>query len=347
MKTKLMTNQIGRLLAMSAVILLASCGGEKKTDEAKVAQQEQLTKVKIETVSVQDVDQIGEFTATVEAQVKNNIAPQTPFRIKKIYVEVGDHVKEGQLLAKMDATNLQQARIQLNNQETEFKRVDELYKVGGTSKSSWDAQYTALEVARTAYHNLVENTQLMSPIGGIITARNYDSGDMYNGGTPIFTVEKIRPVKLMVNVSESLFTKVKKGHEVDVRFDVYGEEVFKGKVSLVYPTIDPSTRTFPVEIMIQNNDERVRPGMFARVTMTFGSLRRVVAPDRAIVKQAGAGNRYIYVYHEDGKVSYHKVEIGRRFDNKYEVISGVSDGDQVVITGQSRLTNGMEVEIEK
>ena len=162
----------------------------------------------------------------------------------------------------------------------------------------------------------------------------------------IFTVEQIRPVKLFVNVSESYFTQVKKGNEVDIKLDVYGDEVFKGKVSLVYPTIDAATRTFPVEIKIANADERVRPGMFARATMNFGTLNHVVAPDQAIVKQSGSGDRYIYVY-KNGKVSYQKVELGRRMGNKYEIVSGVDNGDQVVITGQNRLTNGMEVEIDK
>lgn len=267
-------------------------------------------------------------------------------RIEKLFAEVGDHVKAGQLLVKMDETNLKQTKIQLDNQELEFKRIDELYKVGGASKSAWDAQKTQLDVNRATYKNLQENTQLLSPITGIVTARNYDSGDMYSGGSPIFTVEQIRPVKLLINVSESLFTKVKKGKDVDIRLDVYGDEVFKGKVSLVYPTIDPNTRTFPVEIKIDNNDERVRPGMFARVTIGFGTQNHVVAPDLAIVKQSGAGDRYIYVY-KDGKVYYEKVELGRRMGNKYEVISGVNSGDQVVISGQSRLNNGMEVEIEK
>ena len=331
---------------MIALTFLAGCSGNAKIEEGVEAEVNNKVRVKIEKVMSQDVDQLEEFTATVEAQVKNNIAPQTPFRIKQTYVEVGDHVKAGQLLAEMDATNLQQAKIQLDNQETEFNRINELYKVGGTSKSSWDAQKTTVEVARTAYKNLVENTKLLSPISGVVTARNYDSGDMYSGAAPIFTIEKIRPVKLKVNVSESLFTKVKKGKKVDVRLDVYGQEVFQGVISLVYPTIDPATRTFPVEIKIQNADERVRPGMFSRVTMNFGTMQRVVAPDRAIVKQAGAGDRYIYVY-RDGKVAYQLVKIGRRLGNKYEIISGVEDGDQVVITGQTRLTNGMEVEIEK
>ena len=337
------TSQMLKVIPIATLALLMSCSGNK-SEEATETQNEKV-KVKVETVSVQDVEQLSEFTATVEANIKNNIAPQTPFRIEKIFAEVGDHVKAGQLLAKMDATSLKQAKIQLDNQEIEFKRIDELYKVGGASKSAWDAQKTSLEVARETYKNLVENTQLLSPISGIVTARNYDSGDMYSGGNPIYTVEEIRPVKLMVNVSESLFTNVKKGHEVDIRLDVYGDEVFKGKVNLVYPTIDPATRTFPVEIKIANSDERVRPGMFARVTMSFGHMDHVVAPDRSIVKQSGAGDRYIYVCKDD-KVSYQKVKLGRRMGDKYEIISGVEDGDQVVITGQSRLTNGMEVEIE-
>lgn len=294
------TSQMLKVIPIATLALLMSCSGNK-SEEATETQNEKV-KVKVETVSVQDVEQLSEFTATVEANIKNNIAPQTPFRIEKIFAEVGDHVKAGQLLAKMDATSLKQAKIQLDNQEIEFKRIDELYKVGGASKSAWDAQKTSLEVARETYKNLEENTQLLSPISGIVTARNYDSGDMYSGGNPIYTVEEIRPVKLMVNVSESLFTKVKKGHEVDIRLDVYGDEVFKGKVNLVYPTIDPATRTFPVEIKIANSDERVRPGMFARVTMSFGHMDHVVAPDRSIVKQSGAGDRYIYVC-KDGKVS--------------------------------------------
>ena len=332
-----------QLIALLAVALLGACSGGK--DKVAVEQVDEKPRVKLADVKARPVEQIHEYTATVEAEVKNNIAPSSPVRIDRILVEVGDRVSKGQKLVSMDEANLKQTKFQLDNQEIEFKRMDELYKVGGASKSEWDAAKMALDIKETAYRNLLENTALLSPINGVVTARNYDNGDMYSGGNPIYTVEEIRPVKLMVNVSESLFTKVKKGHEVDIRLDVYGDEVFKGKVNLVYPTIDPATRTFPVEIKIANSDERVRPGMFARVTMSFGHMDHVVAPDRSIVKQSGAGDRYIYVC-KDGKVSYQKVELGRRMGDKYEIISGVEDGDQVVITGQSRLTNGMEVEIE-
>ena len=189
-----------------------------------------------------------------------------------------------------------------------------------------------------------ENTRLVSPINGIVTARNYDSGDMI-GGEPVVTIEQMSPVKLLVNVSESFYTRVRKGMDVNVKVEVYGDEIFHGKVSLIYPTVDPQTRTFPVEIKLPNKDLKVRPGMFARVTMNFGTQNHVVAPDLSRIKQAGSGDRYIYVY-KDGKVSYNKVLLGRRMDDKYEIISGVSDGDQVVVAGQSRLTNGAEVSVE-
>lgn len=337
----------GLVPALAAAVLLSACGGGQKQEQAAAdSAANVLPKVKLETVKTRPVAQTFDFTATVQANITNNIAPSMNVRIDKIFVEVGDAVSAGQKLVRMDQTNVIQQKVQLENYQTEFNRVDELFKVGGASKSEWDAKKTALDVAQTAYNNLITNTTLTSPIRGIVTARNYDNGDMYStSGQPVVVVEQITPVKLLINVSESLFKEVKKGMDVQLALDVYGNEVFQGKVSLVYPTIDPQTRTFPVEITIPNGDKRVRPGMFARVTMTFGTKDHVVAPDRSVIKQAGSGDRYIYVY-KDGKVSYNKVELGRRMDSEYEVISGVTGGDQVVITGQARLNNGAEVEIE-
>lgn len=335
--------QVSKALFCGALLCLAACS-QKKTEDTAATSEKEKVKVKVETVSMQSVPQTREFTATVQANIKNNIAPQNAVRIEQILVEVGDPVRKGQKLVQMDEASLAQAKTQLDNLETEFKRTDELYKVGGTSRSDWDAKKTSFEVARTAYNNLVENTQLASPIDGIVTARNYDGGDMYSNGDPVLVIEQIRPVKLYIHVSETFFTHVKKGMDVSVKLDVYGDKEFPGKVSLVYPTIDPQTRTFPVEIKIVNADQQVRPGMFARVTIDFGALDRVVVPDRAIVKQSGSGDRYVYVY-RDGKVTYDKVELGRRLGDKYELVSGVENGSRVVVTGQSRLNNGMEVEL--
>lgn len=332
-----------QLIALLLTVLLGSCTGGKEKVAVKV---EEKPRVKVADVRARPVEQIQEYTATVEAEIKNNIAPSTDVRIDQIFVEVGDRVAKGQKLVQMDAASLEQSKLQLDNQQIEFNRVDELYKVGGASKSEWDASKMALDVKKRAYRNLLENTALLSPIGGVVTARNYDNGDMYAKGSPVLVIEQITPVKLMINVSESYFTKVKKGELVDLKLDVYGDELFKGTISLIYPTIDAATRTFQVEIKLDNRDQRVRPGMFARATLNFGTQDNVVVPDQAIVKQAGAGDRYVYVY-KGGKVTYNKVELGRRMGAEYELKSGVPNNSQVVIAGQARLINGTEVEVEK
>lgn len=334
-----------KLCALFAVALITSCGGGNKNGKGGDETGIEKPRVKIAYVESRKVDQIEEFTANVEAENTNSIAPSTPMRIKKIMVEVGDYVKKGQKLVQMDEAALIQSRAQLENLKVEFIRNDELYKTGGVSKSVWDAQKTSLDVAQTAYDNLLENTELLSPINGVVTARNYDNGDLYSG-TPILVVEQIKPVKVKINVSESYFSSVKKGMEAKLKFEVYGDEEFTGKVSLVYPTIDSQTRTFPVEITLNNSDGRVRPGMFARVIMSFGVMDHVVVPDQAIVKQVGSGERFVYVY-KDGKVCMNRVELGRRMGTEYELVSGVENGSQVVVAGQSRLNDGMEVELQK
>jgi len=326
------------------ILLMSACTESKDKKGVDVISEK--PRVKLATVTARQVDQILEYTATVEAEVKNNIAPASPVRIDHIYVEVGDKVSKGQKLVQMDAASLKQLKLQLDNQEIEFRRLDELYKVGGVSKSEWDASKMSLDVKKTSYRNLLENTSLLSPISGIITARNYDNGDMYNGNTPVLVVEQIVPVKLLINISENYFSKIKKGSPVKVKFDVFEGEVFNGKISLIYPTINAATRTFPVELVLDNKDMKVRPGMFARVEINFGSENHVVVPDLAIVKQAGSGDRYVFVY-EKGIVHYKKVELGRRMGSEYELISGVDNNSQVVVAGHARLVNGTEVIIEK
>jgi len=333
-----------QLFTLATLMLLCSCGKGEKTANATV--KEEKPKVKLASVKAENVDQLQEFTATVESDIKNNIAPSSPVRIEKIFVEVGDQVRKGQKLVQMDVSSLNQVKAQLDNLKIEFARIDELYKVGGASKSEWDAKKMNLDMIQTSYSNLLRNTSLTSPISGVVTARNYDSGDMYSGGIPVLTVEQITPVKLLINISEDYFTKVKRGMTAKIKLDVYGDEEFTGKVSLIYPTIDNTTRTFPIEIKVANGGQKVRPGMFARVTLSFGSMEHVVVPDRAVVKQTGSGARYVYVYN-DGKVSYNKVVLGRRMGTEYELISGVPNNSQVVIAGQVHLNNGAAVDVEK
>jgi len=302
--------------------------------------------VRIQQVNSQAVDQMYDVTATVQPQVKNSIAPSSPGRISKILVEVGNYVSKGQKLVQMDVANLSNLETQIENYRRIYKRTKELFGVGGASQQELDNAKLQLDVAETNMKNLTENTYLLSPINGVITARNYDNGDMYSGQQPVLTVMQINPAKLVVNVSESYYSQVKIGMPVDIVLDVFKGETFHGNVSLIYPIIDEKTRTFAVEIKMNNNNNKVRPGMFARVTMKFGREDRVVVPDLSIIKQSGSGARFVYVY-KDGKVNLQQVEIGRRIGNNYELISGVESGSQVVVSGQSRLLNGIKVNVIK
>ena len=195
--------------------------------------------------------------------------------------------------------------------------------------------------------NLIENTTLRSPIDGVITARNYDAGDMYSMSAPIFTVEQIKPVKLHVGISESDYSKIKKGDQVTVKADAFPDLTFDGKIERIYPTIDPATRTFTVEVVVPNNYSTLRPGMFARVTVDFGSNFNVVIPDVAVVKQQGSGERFVYVLNADGTVTYQEIVLGRRMGTEYEVLEGLSDGAKIVAGGMIRLKDGIKVTVNE
>ena len=333
-------------IALCSMLLMVACG-QKKTEavQAPVADPAAKPVVELAQVVEEPVAQIQVYSATIVGEIKNNIAPATPARISKINVEIGDNVRRGQVLVEMDETTLSQQEMQLKNLETEFNRIDQLYKVGGVSKSEWDNVNLQLEVARKSFQTLKENTRLQSPIDGVVTARNYDNGDLY-GGQAILVVQKITPVKITINVAEQYYSKVEKGDEVSIELDAYPGETFTGKVSLIYPTVDAMTHTFPVEINVANADQKLRPGMFARATLNLGTLNHVVVPDLAIEKRSGSGDRFVYVYN-NGKVSYTKVELGQRLGDRYELISGVPSGAQVVITGQAKLSDGKEVEVKK
>lgn len=328
-----------------ALVAVAGCGNnEKNTETVKVV--DDTPTVSVVQVGVQNVPQDVTYTSTVQPFVKNNIVPQGGNRIKKINVEVGDFVKQGQVLAEMDMTQLQQAELQLVNNEIEYNRLKTLYEAGGLSKSDLDAIEMAYKVSRTTYENLLENAILTSPIDGVITARNYDVGDMYAMSAPLFTVEQIKPVKLLVAVSESDYSKVKKGDSVEITADAVPGKTFYGKVTRIYPTVDPATRTVTVEVQVANNYSTLRPGMFTRVKLNFGTNRSVVVPDVAVVKQQGSGERFIYVLNDDGTVTYQPVVLGRRLGAEYEVLDGIKDGAKVVTGGQLRLKDGVKVVVK-
>lgn len=343
--------------ALAFVLAMGACSKDKAAQEAE---KEDLPVVKTMKVSEQDVDQINVYTASVEPEVINNISAQMANRIKAIYVDEGVKVGKGQKLVLLDDVSTTQyelavdnAKAALRNAQTNYDRAVELLKIGGGTQQSVDQMEVTLVNAKNAVAqaertlaNARENTVLTSPISGVVTARNYDPGDM-TGALPILTVAQINPVKVVINVNESQLASINKGMPVDLTFNSYGDEVFKGTVSLVMPTVDATSRTVGVEITLPNSDGRVLPGMFGRATVSHGTSAHVVVPDRAVVKQQGSGDHYVYVLKSDGTVSYNKVELGQRIGTSYELLSGVPSGAEVIVEGQNALTDGKKVQVIK
>ena len=299
--------------------------------------------VEVVTATSRDVAQESTYSSTVEAYATNNIMPQAGARIRKINVEVGDYVVKGQVLAEMDRFQLEQLELQIQNDEVEYARLKGLYEEGGVSQSDFETAELGYKVRKTNYQNLLENTILRSPITGYVTARNFDVGDMFSMGSPLFTVQQVVPVKLLVGISENEYTKVKKGDLVSITVDALPGRNFSGKVTRLYPTINAATHTFNAEVVVQNADRALRPGMFARVTVNFGTNHRIVLPDRCIVKQEGTGQKFVYLLNTDDTVSYVPVTIGRHIGSEYEVVDGVQEGDTVVSKGQATLKDGIKV----
>lgn len=331
------------VLFLAAAVAAVGCG-PKPAESTTQTEEEIVTRVELATASYEDVAQSEIYSSTVQANVVNNVVPQTGGRIKKINVEIGDFVSAGQILAEMDAVNLVQSKLKLANDSTELVRLKGLYEEGGLSQSDFEQIEMAYKVSKASYNNLLENTILRSPVNGVITARNYDKGDMYGMQAPIYVVQQITPVKLLVGVSESDYTRVHRGDAVSISVEAIPGRTFEGKINRIYPTMDAATHTFLVEVLVSNNDRVLRPGMYATVNITFATNHSIVVPDGAIVKQQGSGQRFVFVVLPDNTVKSTIVTVGKHFDSKYEVLSGLEEGEKVVTKGQAALKNGSKVE---
>ena len=332
----------------AALILLAGCanqGGQASQNAAPAPEQAAKPKVSVVEAVYQNVPQTALYSSTVQANVINNIAPQSGGRIQKLNAEVGDFVSKGQTLVEMDRVQLEQAELKLRNDETELERVRTLLAQGGISQADFEQLELACNVSRSTYKNLLENTILRSPVSGVVTARNYDRGDMYTMAQPIYTVQQITPVKVLVAISETEYTKVKKGDRVVLTADALPGKSFEGRVSRLHPTMDPATHTFNVEVQVPNTRRELRPGMYVRASVDFGDNRSIVVPDTAILKMQGSGTRTLFVINDEGLSEVRIVTLGRHWDGNYEILSGLQEGEKVVYKGNSTLKAGVEVEI--
>lgn len=330
---------------MAVALTLCSCGGKKAQKGAAAVKEEQLPAVKVVDAKSEIVPIDEKYSVTLQAYAINNIAPQSGGRITSIKAEVGDFVQKGQVLAEMDKAQLEQAELQLNNLKSEYDRAKALYEKGGVSKSDFETIELQYKVANTTYENLLTNTILKSPLNGVVSARNYDEGDMYTMSAPLYVVQQINPIKAFVAVSEKNYSLLKKGLKVEFAPEALNGKKYIGEVTRIHPTVDAATHTIVAEVTINNPKFELRPGMYSSARVIFSQGDAIVVPDTAVLKQQGSGVRTVYVLKADGTVELRIVEVGRHIGSEYVILSGVQAGEKVVVSGQSLLRSGIKVEV--
>ena len=340
-------NRISRIFVLlMAMTLVAACGGKKEEHQATTTKKE-TEKVKVQTLEKERIAKQLELSTTLEGYETMNISPSITGHIEHIYVQVGSRVQKGSMLVRMDQTQLNTTRINLNSTKTELDRITALKASGSVSEQVYDqtkAGYDQL-VETERFQN--ENTFVKAQFAGVISAKNYEDGEMYTGA-PILTLTQISRLKAIINIPETYFPLVKQGMKVDVYSDIYPDKSFPATIEIVYPTIDPTSHTFQAKLNIPNSGEKIRPGMFVRTTVSLGEIDAIVVPYQSVLKLTGSNDRYVFT-NQEGTAHRVAVTLGQRFDDRIEIIpvtpGELKEVDQLVVTGQARLVEGAKLEI--
>jgi RND family efflux transporter MFP subunit len=267
-------------------------------------------------------------------------------------VEIGDRVKKGDLLAKMDETQLNNAKLQLAQLETDFERMKTLRESNSISAQQFEQIKTQVEVTRSSVNFLSENTKLVAPFSGIITGKFFENGELYSGApntqagkAAIVIIQQIESLKAMISISENYFTELKVGTPLLIKSEIYPDKTFQGKIERIYPTIDPLTRSFKIEVRVANGEGKLRPGMFSEVNLKLGEIKAIMVPDIAILQQEGTNNHYVFI-NQNGVAKRVKVELGERINDQLEIISDeIKVGEELIVAGQAVIMDGSKVKV--
>jgi len=337
-------------------LFLSGCSNPQTSADASLGAapvaEKSMIPVKVSTLSKSNISRTIDYTSTVLPFEEVNMAPSTPGRVDKIYVEVGDRVNRNDKLFLMDRTQLYQLKLQLSSLEKDLSRLDTLLKSGSAKQQQYDQLKTQYDVTKTNVDFMEQNTLMTAPFSGIVTGKYFENGEMYSGSpttqtgrSAVVTIMQISPLKVNVSVSEQYYPMIKKGMKAEVVADVYKDEKFTATVFRVSPTINSGTRSFNVELELPNRKDLLKPGMYVRVSMDLGQVETFVVPANTVLVQEGTNTRFVYV--ERGSVAERiEVILGKRFDDQLEILSdNLKEGDNLVIQGQSKLINGDKVEI--
>ena len=336
-----MKSRILSLLALT-VLLAASCGGQK--EQQQMEQRAEL--VETAALAISDISRELEFSTTLEGWQTVNVAPSVTGKIEHIYVEVGTTVAAGTMLVRMDQNQYTTTKLTYANLGVEMQRMESLRESGAVSQQAYDQTRLSYEQTKESLAFLEKNTYVRAPFAGVVSARNYEDGELYSG-QPILVLTQIHTLRAQIAIPEGYYPNMHKGMKVDIASDIYPGETFPATIEIVYPTVDPASHTFQARLRIPNGNLKLRPGMYVKTKMSMGMARAMVVPYQSVLKLTGSNDRYVFV--DDGGVARRVfVKLGQRFDENIEIISDeLQEGQRLVVVGQGKLVDGSKLNVTK
>lgn len=328
------------LIPALAALIVSACGGQQTQQQME----QRVELVETAALALSDISRELEFSTTLEGWQTLNVAPSLTGKIEHIYVEVGTNVGSGTMLVRMDQNQYTTTKLTYTNLGVEMQRMESLRESGAVSQQTYDQTRLSYEQTKESLDFLEKNTYVRAPFSGVISAKNYEDGELYSG-QPILVLTQIYTLKALIAIPESYYPNVKKGMAVTLTSEIYPGETFPATIDIVYPTVDPASHTFQARLRIPNSGLRLRPGMYVRTKMSMGMARAMVVPYQAVLKLTGSNDRYVFL-DEGGTAKRVFVTLGQRFDENIEVISDeLHEGDRLVVVGQAKLVDGSKLNV--
>ena len=351
---------------------ILGCGRPQSKDDEGEAD----IPVQVATVSLGNVVQSLTYNGDINAEFEVKVFSKIPDRIEKFYVDEGNYVSKGDSIAKIYAATIEQAvrqaeagllaaTAQASNLKMEYDRAQRLFKENAMSKQQYDAVETQYEAVKaqlqqaeamfeTAKSQLKDAT-VQAPINGIIGKRYFEAGDMAAPSMPLVSIVQMKRVKVTFNATEADLGKLALGQKANVTVKSYPNRSFEGKVTKISPILDPLTRMAMVEVIINNPQKLLKPGMYSRVEVTTGIIENViVVPRYATIENTTlekidgedrvSKNYYVFIV-DSSKAHQKKLDVIYVNHKRLAINSGVKIGDKLVITGQNNLRDGSTVTV--
>jgi membrane fusion protein (multidrug efflux system) len=309
--------------------------------------------VRVDTLQRDTVINALQTTGDVVSIHQADIVAEVGGSLEQVLVNIGDNVRQGQLLALIDTTELVQTARQTAatffTAKADFERKKQLRDSNLVSPQDYEDAEAAMKVAeandQTAQTRL-GYARITAPFAGTITKRDFDPGALVNAdGSTVFTLMDLDSVKVVINVMEKYVPQIAIGIPAVVTADALPGDTFAGYVGRTSQAVDPASRTMPVEIFVKNREYRLKPGMYATVSLILGEHpNAITVPADAVLTDANGTLVYTVVNDTARRVA---VQPGLSYGARTEIVSGLTGSERIITTGQQLVRNGGPVQIQQ